>query len=662
MKIIVFAILIFFLFPENQAVAQQFLRELPSLQSTTAITSARFKYDDAIIILKEQSYKTDLAVIDHDRYGNSIAGLSAVRTTIKIIKVLTEKGVQDLGTFSDRFSDYMEIGPENVYQIRVRVLKPDSTIYVLNETDIRRFKEGFTKSNDVTWKITYRIPDLKVNDIIQIEVVETDPFAKLIGGFFVFSDTYPVLYSNLYVTMRNRDLPRFYSFPPEKIGHPAISQVSENIGSGKTYFWSVRNLNGIHSESFDPPRLDQEIMTIFKLTKIDRTDNLTWNHAGNNFFEDYIDYDDVSQSQIQSLGFRRRPEGMDIRLIDSLYAAIRNKFSLLPDPGIYPLKIDYLFERMTGDASDLAFLFHKVLKEWEVKSECFLMRNQNQGTIEESAPTLSWFNRMGVKVTIDSTVRYYDFDAAAPSVYQLPTYLVKNPVLILREEYSDLEKIAPPQPKVLSSISENRFISVEPGTVRDSTTLSLTGYFAEEFRHEHFRRTSEEISKVLSESPMLSHYSQDNLVVNSQPLGRPVISWNATGNWKEKPEIFGDQHIIRLKSLELSSLRDKLFSPIRYGHLYFNVPFTLSTTTQVEIPDGFHVSTQPASVVIPGPDKITFHQYVSSPSPNRIVIENTLNIPSEFLDISQYKALQEFLEKAVTTSTSEIIFTKTDKK
>lgn len=235
MKTIVFTILIFFFFPENQAVAQQFLRELPSLQSTTAINSARFKYDDAIIILKEQSYKTDLAVIDHDRYGNSIAGLSAVRTTIKIIKVLTEKGVQDLGTFSDRFSDYMEIGPENVYQIRVRVLKPDSTIYVLNETDIRRFKEGFTKSNDVTWKITYRIPDLKVNDIIQIEVVETDPFAKLIGGFFVFSDTYPVLYSNLYVTMRNRDLPRFYSFPPEKIGHPAISQVSENIGSGKTY-------------------------------------------------------------------------------------------------------------------------------------------------------------------------------------------------------------------------------------------------------------------------------------------------------------------------------------------------------------------------------------------------------------------------------------------
>ena len=241
---------------------QDFYREFPDKVLANRITKEKFPYSDAVIILKEQSINMFPSTVSFR--SSDIKGPSVITSNIIIAKLLNEASVKRYGNFEYEYNEPYGNDIPFVFDVKARVLKPNGNIEVVNKKDIKNIVSLERKDGTpLRRKVLFDIPNLAVEDIVQIEYELHQPLSEKLGGTFYYNDRDYVVYSNAYLTLPVDATPSFNSFPQSKMPEPKVEQLSKNYGSGKTYFWSVQNLNSIPDEPFSFSFEDQSYLTAF---------------------------------------------------------------------------------------------------------------------------------------------------------------------------------------------------------------------------------------------------------------------------------------------------------------------------------------------------------------------------------------------------------------
>ena len=393
---------------------QDFMRDLPSKGLLEKLTPDNFKNEDAIVILKEQSIKVDPYVIYAWEMTHSFM---TINTKIIIAKLFNESAVARYGSVEINYPIWREKDPQNSGFVHVRVLKPNGMIYIMPARDAQEIvSREDANGHPLQGKIIAKVPNLDVGDIIQIETNIIIYYGRDNSGIYYYNECDPVLFSNLCITMPKEEIPVFISFPEKQIGNPQEQQVAQNRESGKTYFWSLKNLEGIHKESFAPTFEDQSMMTAFlvhRKQESETTINKEWTRISKLFYQFHLVQNNVNESKIEELGFTAHDSSVTMELVDSLYTAIRKRFTIEEYNSIYPLSnhINELFDIKRGDASDCSYIFYNILyHHWAQNAHVVWVRDRRKGFYKQTAPILNWFDRLGVIVTIGKKEKLYDFD------------------------------------------------------------------------------------------------------------------------------------------------------------------------------------------------------------------------------------------------------------
>ncbi|MCA0447558.1 MAG: DUF3857 domain-containing protein [Bacteroidetes bacterium] len=647
-----FFLLIFLSFLLQTVSAQEFLRNLPGEKLINSITSESFKYQDAVIILKEQSYKVD----EETKFikGNEYSGVTSTTTSVIIAKILNEKAILRYGSFSYSYADVAGDDWPGTVSISVRVRKPDGTVNVMGETEIQRINEG-KERDEYLRKVMFKVPDLAVNDVIQIEFSHNNPLLKTVSRIFYFSDEDYVLYSNLYITLRLEDEANYYSFPEDEIGKPQIEQISDNFGAGRTYFWSAKNIRPVKKENFSLPFSDQALITVFTPKKRGIKSVETWPEISAYYFDTYTGRLSVSNSRIKMLGFEPNQEKVGQPLIDSLYKTIKTKIKLLPKPSIYPYRdLDEIFEKNEGDIADLAGLFYQILTQWKVPAKMILVRDSRAGNIELSAPTLSWFSRAAVKVEFNGKVDYYDFDPSVSAIHEFPWHLYGMQALLIDEEMGGIEQF-PAQPRTADhTISEFHKIKLTDDLkANENIKVSFTGSCAQNVRTEVSNLTETDIKQFISKHDLIQSIQKPDTVIFNEIFKNRKIVWTIGGPLKNQPEQIDNSLLLRPSANVLSWFKKELFNPVRYGYIKFDTPFIYSIETQIEIPKGMTVNDLPSGATLTGP-KSAKSSVTFSRTDQTISILTVLEIPVTMFPSVEYSVLTKFIDKTLEAATQEI--------
>ncbi|MHA1777468.1 MAG: DUF3857 domain-containing protein [Promethearchaeota archaeon] len=590
-----FAIFFLILLPFQWCYSGDFVRNLPDKKLISLITAENFPTEDAVIILKEQSYRVERATVDYRQY--EILGLQTVASKIIIVKMLNENAVNRYGTFEyiyyERYGRNFPCG----YDLHARILKGNGKIIKIKKKEIKNIVIQRDNDNIPLYrKVICKFPSLSVGDVLQIEFHLTKPFTYSSDKIFYYNDRDLVLYSNLYITFP-RDLEADYlSFPSDKVGEPQVVQVSKTYGSGKTYFWSLRNLASIPDEPYSRPFSDRSKITTFVLHN-KKGESKSWFEVTKNFYDRYLNKDAITANYLAELGLdtiRVTKDSITFDLVEQVYYVIRKTLKLHYRNYILPNSDDIksIFEQKGGRASDLAYIFLKILKQWGADAKAVFIRDRREGIFEETVPSLNWFSRIGVYVTVNGIGRIYDFDRAIPYHYTMPWFLNGITYIIFDDTAYKFKKCA----SNLNYYKKNKSYEFHKinldgeGNFDEKVTFSYTGSASQKLRDELYDINSNDASEVIKAANLNNFFEQlDSLHINDF-LESNDITLTCFGKTTLNIENIGTTSLIKLDCHLLKNFREEIFSVVRRSDYYFDSPFQISSEWQIPVPQGYKIS------------------------------------------------------------------------
>jgi Domain of Unknown Function with PDB structure (DUF3857) len=632
--------------------AEDFLRNLPDINFLNQLTREKYKQFDAIIILKEQA----LTVHPSSSYtyrGIDFYAPKMGKTVITIAKVLNEAGVKKYGSFEYRYIEFYGDELRNGFTARARVLKSDGSIWVMDEDEVqiivsRRTKDG----TPIERKAMFTIPDLAPGDVVQTEYTFVDVLASSISGLFYYNDTDPIIFSNVALTLPAEDDVRVFSFPPERVGEPKASQLSNDLGVGQTLFWGLKNLSRIPVEPYAPTFSDQSMITAFVVDrkKFNGTREITdWNSIGKKFYEDYINDGDISDGQIAELGFPPVNPHVTAETVDSLYTAIRNMISLRPYNSLYPVgDIDDLYEAKNGDASDCAYLMYSVARHWHVPATVAWVRDRRDGKYEMDVPATRWFDRLAVIVTVDGPGKLYDFDRSIPARYDMPWYLYPCRVVeissagVLHKTFYETTNAGD------HYLDERHTVGIDPGgSMTDTVDLRMRGFEAEDLREQFYDMEETDIDTHIR--TMATSYCLERVdsVNHNDLLHQEEMQLHFAGRSTCKAEQVESFLTVRVKDHVLHTFKDRIAAPVRLSDVILDEPFAMHLEWVITVPDGYVPADSLLARTFAAPARIS-GQISRTFEKGHLTIAARASFPESLIPLAQYKGLMQFMESMET--------------
>lgn len=637
---------------------QNFFRQLPSKELLNKVTPEVFKGADAVIIVKEQSLKMTPDAVSYRGY--ELQGLAIVNTYCQIVKLFNEAAVNKYGTFEysywEDFGDDIPAG----FTIRARVLKPDGSIKVVGEEDIKKIvslKDDDGNTRKRKWIV--KIPNLAAGDVVQVELQHNDPLSELNSGLLFYNDSDPVLFSNIYLTMPSKYSIDYVSLPADKIAPPKIEQISNNFGDGETYFWGVRNLNALPKEPYSQPFEDVAFLTGFVVREPYQEKPDSWDDFGKHYYKYHIDKGKIEEEHFDSLHLPYVPEKIDAKLVNSVYTKIKRYFKITSQRTIFhPRKISRMFSSKIISPTEAAFIFYKILEKWKGNVSSVLLRDLREGLVEQSVVTPKWFNRMGVLVTLNDERKLFDFDQSIQNNYEYPWFLSDVDMLVVNSTGSYFMKNPFQSQSSNNCISEEHTLRINDAhEIKDSLHVKYTGCFAENARYELYERDKKAVEEHFRSAFGKSLLSNVESTVINDIFENSAAEASLTGMSTMRVEDVDSFLVLRPKARVFSALRDKLLSASRKTNIFFDAPFQLKYLANVEMPEQYLLQNENPTTTVAGPENSKFVYHVNRDA-NRLSIMGVLTMPSRTLSVSQYVELMNFLESSAKTIEKDIIFKK----
>ena len=628
----------------SSSFAQDFLREMPDEKLRSKITMENFPKEEAVIMLKEQSVNMDQ------------------ESKVMIVKLLTEAAVKRYGSFEYEY--YERYGDRNPcgFEVKARVLKSDNKIEVLDKKEIKKIV-SVTRSDGspMRRKVLFKIPNLAVGDIVQIEYTLDKTYTSSYGGIFFYNDVDHVLVSNVYLTLPSKIDFKVFSFPNDQIRQPEVKQMSNKFGTGKTYFWSVQNLNAIPYEPYSFPFEDQSFMTAysesFEFTYTDKASD--WNSLGKFLYDDVVDKGSVSGGDLDDLNLPRTISKLDFSITDSLYTSLKKNFKLNRHSTIYPVeKLSNLISSKKGDASDLAFLMYKVLEKWKQKENIVLIRDLREGNYEDSVPILEWFDRMGLLVTIDGKEKVYDFDRSISNNYELPWFLNHVNIFVIGDRSGfnkDLSFTAAPEK---NSVVEKHNLRITTDlALSDSIELKFCGSNGERLRDKFYDSEAQEVKDYFRTRLLGSCLIKTDTVEINDYLNDREFRATLSGKSSCSAERVDSFLVVRIKNDIFKTLKEKLTTSHRKGHIRFDSPFSYKYLCDIHLPKGYKINNPSGEHEINSTFKSVFKLSVSQKG-DVVSVKGDFNVPENTLSQEKYSELMSFIDKAIKTIEKDIVLKK----
>ncbi|MBN2000774.1 DUF3857 domain-containing protein [candidate division KSB1 bacterium] len=643
------------------AFSENFIRNLPSEQLRKLLTPEKFKNMDAVIVLKENSFQIQESSIEY--HGISLIGPRIQKTSALIVKLFNEKAVQRYGTFEFDYRELLGNQIRNPFEARVRILKESGDIWVMPKKQINTIVSREFDGSPIARKVIFKIPNLSVGDILQIEYSFAENFSLASSGVFYFHDRDFTLFSNLYITLPAKCQTKFTSLPQGKIPDPQITQVSKNWGAGETYFWSLQNLKPIPDESFSTPFTDVSYKTAFI---IDRWDNqgeseANWTYKANNFYKNFIKKDNVNEQQLEELGFagmEQEPVGRSTT--DRLYTALREAVSLYEFNSLYPQSenIKSIFKTGKGDASDMAYIMYSILKKWDQTVKIAWIRDIRQGRFEITIPTAMWFDRLGVLVTIDGEEVLYDFDRSVPVSFQTPWFLKGLNVVVIDESGYEFKTIGTPATIRDNIYKEFHHLELKDDmSIYDNIEFTNKGIGAEEFRENNYGLEENKIIEKLTGMLTPKCLSSVDSVSFNNYKSDTKVDIKCAGHLPLNAIEIDSFMVFKLNNYTFSDFKDKIFSTYRQNDVNLKTPFQVFLTWEVALPNGYKIKTtlENANISGPGHAASAYNFYSDNET---IKISCHIKFPEIIIPKTQFPQLLTFLDETLAKINQDIILEK----
>lgn len=641
-----------------------FIRDFPSDLLLKQVSEADFSSDDAIIILREISYKVEPTAMMVA--GMSLEGISTTHSKIEIIKLLTENAVDEFGTFeysySEPWGDLITCG----FSAKIRVLKPDGSIEVVPQEkmetiDVLVDEEGTVRRR----KAALKIPNLEIGDIIQKETTLTKPFSLSYGRIFFVDTKHPTLFTNLYITLPIEFDASYYSFPEGSMPEPAIEQISKGFGAGETHFWNLSESQKLYGESYSLPMQDRSRHVIFNVdSRGSWVNHRDWETIGESFYNRLDNEYRVSKSDYTELGLKEilDHDSLAWETIDSVYTSIRSNFINDEDDYRYPQfnSIDGLLKRSHATATDMAMLMFTIMEQQGEDVKYFLVRDEREGLVRNEISSLMWFDRFGISVEKGGVKRLYDFDKAIPQKYEFPWFLEKAWGLSVGKNIQMLAKFDNwTDQKVKHDYSEKHQIKldVENGTVVTELDLTLSGIWASEFRNRYHDLSKPEMEEYLKETLENSTFKEVETLQTSNVNRDALITFNAVG--EPQYTTFFDEDMISLsvKNYALRRFLNSIETRFRHNDLNIKRARSLNSSYEIEIPDGYVVNELP---------KPTIRQVGSALSAvcrfrvedSKLIITTTIRLNKPMVSRGAFESLYSALLELQNGLEQQIVFEK----
>jgi hypothetical protein len=639
------------------AFGDDFLRNLPGQELLQKLTPAAFKNQDGVIILREQSFKFESSTQSYG--GLDYSGFSTTRTEVTIAKLFNEAAVRRFGNFELVFQEHYGKMFKSGFTARARVLKSDGSVWTMPESDVQLVTAWETSDGEPgARKALFVIPNLSAGDVVQIEYCLTQPFVYSSGAIFYYSDQYPVLYSNLYITVPRKFELTHWSFPAERIPPPVEEEISQSLGAGNTYFWSVRNLAGIRKESFARPFAEQSLITCFAAKKIASLGTeISWNKLARDYVQDYLDKDDLSPSRYKELGLADAKSVVTLATVDSLYTLLRQKFRLQIPNSIYPQSrnLRSVIDSKKGDASDLAYIMERILHHWKVDVTFLWLRDRREGVYESSVPLLNWFDRLALQVTVGGQTRTYDFDRSLPTHYVQPWYLASIDAQLVFEKSTVPTKMPPAPPPETRPLLEEHHLHFTPEIkMTDTVELTFQGAMAQRYRESWYEKEKSEILKEVREIAKSSCLVSVDSTAMNDIFEEPAMHLRAIGISKSVPEKIDSFLTFALTSHLLQEFRDKLYSPVRKNHIALDESFEIQARWDVELPAGYAVAERLSDRTFLGPQASSASVHYETKE-RSLKVKASMTIPVDFVEMRQYADLGKFVDDLVKELNRNIV-------
>ncbi len=660
MKKKILAILFIICLITSVSPAQEFIREMPDQDFSKMLSPEKFPDRDAIIIIKEQSYQiTNKSTFTQ---GVDFFGLAGVYSKILIVKLLNERAVDRYGKFEyyyfERFYDF-----EAGFDVRARVMKPDGTIWVMPEDDIIKEPDVENSRGQVLFtKVIFKIPDLKPGDLLQIEYAHEDPFTYSTSRKFYHNEEDFILFSNLYLTFPSDKKYIIQSWPQALIGDPKKQQLSQDFGSGQTLFWGIKNVPGLPEEPFSKPYMDLAYTTTYRIVNDEFLEKGGWNIMAENYFENFMDDDDVDDDMMLMLGLPEDAETIKPTWenVNKTFTAIKKYFHTAKGYNLFPSseRLDDLFEEKKGDATDLAYIFYQIMKEMNVRADPVWIRDKENGAYKHEIPSTMWFNRLGILVTIDGKENLYDFHRCLPNQYFHPWFHASLPVILVKEESAEKKVIfGEVDMKDHCQMEQHNIVFDDDLIITDSLCLTYRGTEAESFRNTFYSAESDEITDYFKDE--LETYFEDNCKVSYSKFFKDSIDIkvNCVGLSKFRTDAVDSFMTFNADQYLINNLKDVLFATKRYNDILFDTPFIYHISWDIQIPDGYELHELPKAEEFKIKDKIS--SSVSWKEEGNIIREEAIiEIPNRFIPVNDHPKFLDILNKIQKSTAQEIIFKK----
>jgi hypothetical protein len=625
---------------------------LPAAADAAKLTAAAFPGSDAVILVKEQGFTEGT----HTRSLFVIYNDVTVQSEAIMVKLFNDKAVEQFGSFSYEYPHMLEKEERHVFRIRVRVMKPDGTVQVLPDTSIKQVTGVATAGGRaLTDKVMYKIPSLAPGDIVQYEYSHAEPYSYKRQVLFFYHDRYPVVTSVAYVIMEKKTEVSYKHFPPDKFGPPEV----KDLGSAVCNVWTLNNLPAIPDEPFGRPLSEVSYLTTV-VSNNEENDGNGWRPVAKNYYQENIEEGSLPSSFMEDLGLNPSLKNADWPQIDTLYTALRKYFRLKTTVSKYTAykQVDKQIKNKEADASDLAFMMLKALERWKVQATPVLVRDRREGEYEMSVPSMVWFSRLALLISLNGRDVLYDFDRCIPTTYEAPWFINPSTMFAVQDTGGYHFQLKSPSTWRGHISAESHLITLKPGKrASDSVAFTLKGAFAQNKRGALYSKTGEDLDKAVRS------FLEDNAVQETEHaeinnfLDEPLIRINGTGNSRGASTAIDSFLTYQPRNHLLRSFRENFTLPARHFDIDLYEPFAYNLRWLIEIPAQHRVDRLPDDAQIVGPSgataQVSCMQHDNQVEVNAMVVFASANIP-----LAKYGEWRAFLDKVNNSLERQIVFRK----
>lgn len=375
----------------GQGAAADFAPITPEEKALTTV--AGFPNSPAVVLFR----RGDFRMLDLARGDQSSTLVVETR-----IKILSEKGKEDWGEVEIYHSRSLRLK-----DFKGRTVLPDGR--VLPVDDKSTFERQASKSLRLT-ATTITFPGLEVGAILDYRYeLKWDSWLYLEP--WVFQDEIPVKSSEITYHIPKEMSVVGWNRDPMQVG---LKVTDTRSALGVDVQVTANDLPPLVSEPYSYPAIDLAARFMMVPTKYAGTEPLldTWAHTCE-LIEEY----NYAPARRNNTATRRRAKelaGAATAPLDkarAIYEFVRDDIATIHIPGVTvdpTAGPDSVLAAKRGDYADKAILLHTLLDSLKLDADLVWAASRSDGIVDSTLPTLAWFDRLLVRLTVDGKAHFLD--------------------------------------------------------------------------------------------------------------------------------------------------------------------------------------------------------------------------------------------------------------